>query len=205
MKGGKYDKKHVALLMSAILILVLSSCFMQENKNVYVSDSIRINEQDTSKVSSTLTNPTGNLNYNGEFIIEEKLGGIINTHNTESSFDLGKLEQMKIANDGVHYFTAQARVDEIIELLNRILDLEVSETRDRFDELQRKDIIFQDKYSRDGTFVRITYNNEEDVYFIDGDFLPKSLVDPSRTFRVQDAQQAKNILDLCDKLMENEA
>lgn len=198
-------KKHVALLMSAILILVLSSCFMQENKNVHVSDSIRINEQDTSKVSSTLTNPTGNLNYNGEFIIEEKLGGIINTHNTESSFDLGKLEQMKIANDGVHYFTAQARVDEIIELLNRILDLEVSETRDRFDELQRKDIIFQDKYSRDGPFVRITYNNEEDVYFIDGDFPPKSLVDPSRTFRVQDAQQAKNILDLCDKLMENEA
>ena len=43
------------------------------------------------------------------------------------------------------------------------------------------------------------------MYFIDGDFLPKSLVDPSRTFRVQDAQQAKNILDLCDKLMENEA
>lgn len=108
------------------------------------------------------------------------------------------INKLKVSTNGVNYEYVENDKQNIDSLFEKIISLEVSEVRERLSNQQSKYLNFSNESMGDLFFVCISYDKDLDLYLIDGDFLPKAEVDPTRSFKILDTQKAKEVLELCD-------
>lgn len=140
-------------------------------------------------------------NYERAFIENKTINTILSEFGSTAFSKEDELNQIKISTNGLIYTEVRNEEEKVLDLVQKILALSVSETRDYKSATERIDFVLQDASRRDGPFISISFNSGRNQYFINGDFLPKSLVDPSRTFEILDPNEAKIIVDVLNQLL----